>query len=109
MLLERTSSRLLLARQSPGLPEGEVDALAAERGVEPILERHHPVKRQPGRTAPDHDVAVIERDPDARVRPLQATEQEPRGQAERDRDHRRVEILLVLVLMQRELGPRLIT
>src|ERR1700761_1675980 len=83
------------------LAESQIDALAAEQRVLAIGERRHTMEEQPRRAAPDHDIAVLQPVANGLVRSLQATEHEDRRQAQRHRDDRRGEILLIAVLMQR--------
>ena len=74
-------------------------------GVLAVGERRDAVKEQPRRSAPYHDVAMLQPVTARLVATLQSAEQEDRGQPERHRDDRRGKILLVLVLMQRQRAP----
>src|SRR5438445_611809 len=89
---------------SSRLAKSQVDALLAEQIMMCRLERLHAVIAQAIGAAPDHDVAVLERYAAGPVGPFQPAEQKNRRNAERDRDDRRTEVALVLVLMQRQLG-----
>src|SRR5438046_3544549 len=89
---------------SSRLAKSQVDALLAEQIMMCRLERLHAVIAQAIGAAPDHDVAVLERYAAGLVGPFQPAEQKNRRNAERDRDDRRTEVALVLVLMQRQPG-----
>src|SRR5437667_12376469 len=89
---------------SSRLAKSQVDALLAEQIMMCRLERLHAVIAQAIGAAPDHDVAVLERYAAGPVGPFQPAEQKNRRNAERDRDDRRTEVALVLVLMQRQPG-----
>src|SRR5216683_8217150 len=80
------------------LPERQIDTLPAHHSVLAVGEWCDAVKRQPRRAAPHRDVAVLDPKPPRPVAALGSAEQEDRGQAQRDRDDRRGEIGLVLVL-----------
>src|SRR5689334_15094126 len=80
--------------------------------AQPIMpsrpQRQHTVITQPRRTAPDHDIAVLERDALRAIGAAQPAEQERGGESERYGDDRLSVIALVAVLMQRQACPRLI-
>src|SRR5258708_12508274 len=65
-----------------------------------ISEWRDAMKPEPRRPAPYRDVAMLQPKPARFVAALQPAEQEDRGQAQRHRDDRRAEIVLVLVLIQ---------
>src|SRR5258705_4548854 len=97
------SRRCRSCRRSTGsacLPERQVDPVAAQQRMMSLLERHDAVIPEPGGTAPDHYVAVSQRDATRRLISTQTAEQEHSRQSEGDRHDRRLEIPLVLVLMQ---------
>ena len=63
------------------------------------------MKRHAGETAPDYNVAMMERDPTRPIRALHASEEEGGGQAQRNRDDRELEVSLVPILVQ-EVAPQ---
>src|SRR5258706_2180702 len=89
-------------------PERQIDTLPAHQGMLAVRKGCYAVKRQPCRATPHRDVAVLDPKSARPVAALQSAEQEDRGQAQRDRDDRRGEIGLVLVLMQRHTCSRLV-
>lgn len=57
---------------------------------------------QPGGSAPDKDIAMRDRHADGLVGPLQSSEEKDGRKPERDGDDGFFEVVLVLILMQRE-------
>src|SRR5213593_3089384 len=98
-----------LSTESGRLPERQVDTVPARQGMMSWLERHDAVIPKSGGTSPDHHVAVSQRDATWRIRSTEPAEQEDGRQSERDRHDRRGEILLVLVLVERQAGSRLVS
>src|ERR1700723_291184 len=95
--------------RSPRLAEREIDALLAKHRMLAVGQWRDAVKRQPRRTAPDCDVAMLQPKPVRFVAALQSAEQKNRRQAQRHRDDRRGQIKLVHVLMQGHAGTGLVT
>src|SRR5580700_7031913 len=73
-----------------------------------VGERRDAMKEKPGRPAPYHDIAMLQPIASRLVAAFYSAEQEDRRQAQRNRDDRRAEIGLVLVLMQGHPGAGLI-
>src|SRR3954447_4458885 len=73
-----------------------------------FLDRQHTMVVQPPRPSPYHDVTMHQGDTYRLVFPTQPTPQEDGWQAQRNRDNRRTEVMLVLVLVQRQPGSRLV-
>src|SRR2546422_8238724 len=101
--------RCRLSTESGRLPERQVDTVPAHQGMMSLLERHDAVIPKSGGTSPDHHVAVSQRDATWRIRSMEPAEQEDGRQSERDRHDRRLEIPLVLVLVERQAGSRLVS
>src|SRR5258708_5873570 len=93
---------------SARLAKRQIDSLPAQQGVLAVGERRNAVKEKPGRPAPYHDIAMLQPKAAWLVAPFQPAEQEDRRQPQRNRNDRRAEIGLVLVLMQRHPGAGLI-
>src|SRR5439155_2968972 len=104
----RCSSRRL-STDSGRLPERQVDTVPAHQGMMSLLERHDAVIPKSGGTSPDHHVAVSQRDATWRIGSMESAEQEDGRQSERDRHDRRLEVPLVLVLVERQAGSRLVS
>src|SRR5579859_7616685 len=90
------------------LAEGQVDTLAAEQRVLAIGEWRDTMEDQPRGSTPDDDVAMLQAVARSLISAFQSTPQEDRVQAERDGDDRRVIILFVAVLVQRQPRARFI-
>ena len=84
------------------LTEGEVEAVSSGQWVGTVLQWVHSVVAQSGGPAPDEDVAMSDRHADGLVGTFQTSEEKDSGKPERDGDDWFLEIVLVLVLMQRE-------
>src|SRR5262245_32838181 len=74
-----------------------------------VFEWQHTMVAQPGRSAPHHNITVSDLHAHDFVGSVQATEHEYRWNAARNGDDRLVEILFVLVLMERQLGSSFIS
>src|SRR5206468_2977250 len=92
----------------PGFAEGEVNPMATHQRMMGFLERHDPVIAQSGRPTPHHYVAMRQLYPARLVGSTQPTEQEDGWNAQRHGDNRLPKILLVLVLVERQPGTRLV-
>ena len=88
--------------------EGQIDAAIAGQRIVAVGQRRDAVINQPIRTAPNDDVAALQRNAPRPVAAAVAAEQEYRRQSERNRDDRRGQVALVLVPVQRQSCPGLI-
>lgn len=70
----------------------------------PGTQRCDAMKGQPGFTAPDHYIAVLQQDRLQRITSRQPAEAKPRRQSQRYRYDGRCEVLLITVLMQTHTG-----
>src|SRR6185312_1648399 len=85
---------------STGPAQGEIDPAVAQQGVMVRFQGQHAVMAQPRRAAPYDHVAMCQRHAQLSIGSLQATEQEYRRNAQRDRHDRLAQITLVAILMQ---------
>src|SRR6218665_254700 len=97
------------ARGSTRPAEGQVDAMATQPRVVPLLERHYPVVAKTGRASPDDHVAMAQPHALGLVAPARASEQEDGRKSQGDGHDGRVEGPFVLVLVQGHLRSRLVT
>src|ERR1700753_4269798 len=84
------------------LAKRQIDPLPAEQRMLAVSERGDTVKDQARRPTPDHDVSVLQTIAHRLVRALQAAPEEGRREPQGHRNNRRVIILLIAVLMQRQ-------
>src|SRR6187551_1461961 len=91
------------------LAERQIDPAAAQPFVMARLHRRHTVVIQPRRPAPHDGVAMSQWHAQRPIGALASSEEKDRGQTQRNRYDRRVEVALVAILMQREPRTRRVT
>lgn len=80
--------------------QGEVETQPMSPRMSACRHRGHPVVGEAPGSAPDHHIAMIQRQTQHLVRALRATEEEGRAQPEGDRDDGGREVALIAILVQ---------